>query len=76
MGDNRLQEEILKAKCTYKYILTGINKEEPDTADYFIRDAFYLLIFDKYTCEVDIGKNTSWSNAQKIYTLLQDHSSI
>ena len=28
MGDNRLREDTLKAKCTYKYILTGINKEE------------------------------------------------
>jgi hypothetical protein len=23
----RLREDTLKAKCTYKYILTGINKE-------------------------------------------------
>jgi hypothetical protein len=28
MGDIRLREDTLKAKCTYKYILTGINKEE------------------------------------------------
>ena len=43
MGDNRLREEILKAKCTYKYILTGINKEVPDDA-HLNRD--YLLPLD------------------------------
>jgi len=27
MGDIRLREDTLRAMCTYKFILTGINKE-------------------------------------------------
>jgi hypothetical protein len=27
MGDIRLREDTLRAICTYKFILTGINKE-------------------------------------------------
>jgi len=42
MGDIRLRKDTLKAKCTYKYILTGINKEESGENDGY---RFHLQIY-------------------------------
>jgi hypothetical protein len=44
MGDIRLREDTLKAKCTYKYILTGINKEVRENLPQTITDVCFIHI--------------------------------
>jgi hypothetical protein len=58
MGDIRLREDTLKAKFTYKNILTGINKEGTESKAtcprYTVIAVYILFIFPSVTLTVSV----------------------